>query len=164
MTRRLDRLTRAAVVLAVAAAMTVPAGCEKKKGKKSRGYIGAVIYALTVAEIRIAKTNLATLGRELEACAIEDDKFPPSLEALVESRGVSKSLIMSLGKKPHPLSYIPGQTPASPADNVLVYDDNAVYDKDCLLLRVSGQVELIPPEALKEAVEQTRTSLGLPAE
>jgi len=164
MTRRFDRLAVAAVAVVLAAAMTVPIGCEKKKGKKSRGYIGAVIHALTVAEIRIAKTNLTTLGRELEAYAIEDDKFPPSLEALVESRGVSKSLIMSLGKKPHPLSYIPGQTPASPADNVLVYDDKPIYDKDCLLLRVSGQVELISPEALAEAVEQTRASLGLPAE
>jgi hypothetical protein len=46
----------------------------------------------------------------------------------------------------------------SPA-NILIYEPKPVHDGRCGVLRLGGQIELLTPEELQQALEQTRASI-----
>ena len=138
-------------------------GCKKKEGKKSRGYLEVVVGALTRAEIEVAKTNMRQLAVQMGLYAMDNIVFPPSLEALVEANDCDERLIATVGREPRAYSYIAGQNRTHPPANVLVYDGKPAYDGKCLVLHVGGNVELLSPEALKEAIEKTKAVLAADA-
>ena len=149
-------------VLCVGLATAAGGGCSDDD--ESKGYLGAVMDALTQAEVTAAKVNMRTLARELGAYESDHGAFPITLDDLVKAQGLSDKAIRSIGKTPRPFSYIQGQTMKSPPENVLVYDENPIYDRQCLLLRVSGEVELLGPADLREALAQTKARLAGPGQ
>ena len=46
-----------------------------------------------------------------------------------------------------------------PAENVLLYEPEAVHDGRCSILRLGGQLELLSPEELQVAVARTLAGL-----
>jgi hypothetical protein len=44
-------------------------------------------------------------------------------------------------------------------ENVLVYGSKPVHDGSCSVLRLGGQIELLSPEELQQALAQTQASL-----
>lgn len=155
-----DKVRRGACwVLCVGLAAAI-AGGGCKDEKESRGYLGALADALTQAEVTAAKINMRTLAGALGVYESDNGAFPISLDDLVKAQGLSDKVIRSIGKTPRPFSYIPGQTMKSRRENVLVYDENPIYDRQCLVLRVGGEVELLSPADLREALAQTKARLA----
>jgi hypothetical protein len=46
-----------------------------------------------------------------------------------------------------------------PAANVLLFEPQPVHNGRCNVLYTNGQIELLPPEELKRAIEATRARL-----
>ena len=145
-------------VLCVGLAAAAVGGC--KDEEEDKGYLGGVMDALTQAEVTAAKAHMRTLAVSLGAYASNNGVFPKSLDDLVKAEGLSDKAIRSIGKNPRLFSYINGQTMKSPPENVLVYDENPIYDRKCLLLRRGGEVELLGPADLREALAQTKARLA----
>ena len=55
--------------------------------------------------------------------------------------------------------YIPGHGANSPDSNVVLYEPKAVHDGRAGVLRLGGQVELLTPEELQQAIDQTLANL-----
>ena len=138
-------------------------GCKKKDREESRGYLDVVLGSLSKAQIASAQANMRQLAMEMGLYAMDNIAFPPSLEALVEANDSDDRLIVTVGREPRAYSYIAGQNKTHPPANVLVYDEKPAYDGKCLVLRVGGNVELLSPEALEEAIEKTRAVLAADA-
>jgi hypothetical protein len=55
--------------------------------------------------------------------------------------------------------YIPGQNGGMSPANILVYESKPVHEGRCSVLRLGGQLELLTPEELQLALEQTRANM-----
>jgi hypothetical protein len=121
----------------------------------TEGMIGAQNKALAVT----CQTNLRTIGQNIQMYAISNDSFPPSLVALIEFSG-STQLFQCPDPEGGKYVYIPGQNNNMPPTNILVYEPKPVHNGRCNVLRLNMQIELLSPEELQQAVEQTMASLG----
>jgi len=104
------------------------------------------------------QTNLRAIGQNIQMYAISNDAFPPSMEALVQWSG-STQLFRCPASEGESYIYIPGQNAAMPPANILVYESKPVHDGRCSVLRLGGQIELLTPEELQQALAQTLTHL-----
>jgi len=127
----------------------------KGLGEAGEQYTDAMIDAKDSAMTLQCQTNLRTIYQNLQMYAISKESFPRSSQALLEWSGSSKMF-----QCPDPdggeYVYIPGQSADMSGENVLVFEPNAVHDGQCNVLRLSGTVELLTPEQLREALAQTR--------
>jgi len=130
----------------------------KSWGEASAEYTGAMIDAKHSAESVACHANLRTIWQNLQMYAITNEEYPPSSQALIEWCGNSK-----LFQCPDPdgakYIYIPGQTPDMSPENILIFEPNAVHNDHASVLRLSGKIELIPPDQLRRDVERTKASL-----
>jgi hypothetical protein len=110
--------------------------------------------ALTVK----CQTNLRAIGQNIQMYAVTNDSFPPSMQALMEY-SESTQLFHCPAPNGGKYVYIPGQSGGMPPTNILVYEPNPVHDGRCNVLRLGGQIELLSPEELKQAMDQTLASL-----
>ncbi|OHB77329.1 MAG: hypothetical protein A2Z25_16280 [Planctomycetes bacterium RBG_16_55_9] len=110
------------------------------------------------AETVKCQTNLRAIGQNIQMYAISNDAFPPSQEALVEWSG-STQLFRCPASEGESYIYLPGQTPAMPPDNVLVYEPKPVHDGRSSVLRLGGQLDLLTHEELQQALQQTRANI-----
>jgi hypothetical protein len=110
--------------------------------------------ALTVK----CQTNLRAIGQNIQMYAVTNEGFPPSMQALMEY-SESTQLFHCPAPDGEKYVYIPGQSGGMPPTNILVYEPNPVHEGRCNVLRLGGQIELLTPEQLKQAVEQTLASL-----
>lgn len=127
----------------------------KGLGEAGEQYTGAMIDAKDSAMTLQCQTNLRTIYQNLQMYAISKESFPPSLQALVEWSGGSQ-VFRCPARDGADYIYIPGQSGDMSGENVLVFEPNAVHDGHCNVLRLSGTVELLTPEQLREALAQTR--------
>jgi len=116
--------------------------------------IGTRYTAITVK----CQTNLRAIGQNIQMYAISNDRFPPSLEALVEWSG-STQLFKCPAPDGEKYVYIPGQNGGMSPANVLLYEPKAVHDGRCSVLLLGGQIGLLTPKELKVAVARTLASL-----
>jgi hypothetical protein len=104
------------------------------------------------------QTNLQAIGQNIQMYAIDNERFPPSLEALVQWSG-NTQLFLCPAPNGERYVYIPGQNGSMSPANVLLYEPKAVHDGRCSVLRLGGQLELLTPEELQQAVARTLASL-----
>ena len=149
-----------AVIVAAVVVAVLACGCSKKDrndpSKNPGQYITVLTQAKTKSEASVDFFDLKAIGQMLHTYAnMEDEKFPPSLQVLVD-----KGLLVRehISGKEQELRYIPGQTLMSPSSNVIVYTDQPDARGECYILRVSWQMEKMRPEQAQAVVEATKKS------
>lgn len=110
------------------------------------------------AETVKCQTNLRTIWQNIQMYVISNDAFPPTQEALVEWSG-NTQLFRCPASEGESYVYIPGQNPAMSPMNILLYEPKPVHDGRCSVLRLGGQLELLTPEELQQALAQTRAGI-----
>lgn len=121
-------------------------------------YNEAMVKTTYRAETVKCQTNLRAIGQNIQMYAISNDEFPPSQEALVKWSG-STQLFRCPASEGESYIYIPGQNPGMSPENILVYEPKPVHDGRCSVLRLGGQLELLTPEELQQALTQTLATL-----
>ena len=130
----------------------------KSLGQAGQQYTQTMINTKYTAITVKCQTNLRAIGQNIQFYAISNDRFPPSFQALVEWSGSTQ-----LFKCPAPDAgkyvYIPGQNGGMSPANVILYEPKPVHDGHCSVLRLGGQIELLTPEQLQQAVALTIANL-----
>lgn len=120
----------------------------------SDAMVDTQLKAITVK----CQTNLRTIGQNIQMYAISNEGFPPSQEELMAFSG-STQLFRCPAPDGEKYIYIPGQNGGMPPANILVYEPKPVHEGRCGVLRLGGQLELLTPEELQQALEQTRANI-----
>ncbi len=130
----------------------------KSVGQAGGEYATGMVNTQNKATLLKCQINLQTIWKDIQIYSISEDKLPDSFEDLSDYSSGS-----SLFRCPEPNSpkyvYILGQRPDSPPENILVYEPQPVHNGLCNILCVNGNVEMITPEQLQAAVEQTKAHL-----
>ncbi len=130
----------------------------KNVGQAGQEYTEGMIRTENKAITVTCQTNLRAIGQNIQIYAISNDSFPPSLEALIEFSGTTK-LFQCPDPEGGKYVYIPGQNNNMHPTNILVYEPKPVHNGRCNVLRLNMQIELLSPEQLQQAVEQTLAGL-----
>ena len=152
-----------AALLALAAGIT---GCSSKDEdgdqEKSPGYLKTMVIAKDLAEERVCQVNLRDIYSSLRIYAAAEEIFPPGLVRRGGWDGLSlpaEKLRCPSGSC-HQYVYIPDQDPTMPADNVLLYETEAVHRGRCHVLRLGGKIEKLTPAELDAAVAETKRRIA----
>jgi hypothetical protein len=121
-------------------------------------YGDTMIETTNSAEVVKCQTNLRTIGQNIKMYAISNDEFPPSQRALMEWCNNIR-LFRCPANEGDSYIYIPGQNAEMPPGNILVYESKPRHQGRCNVLRLGGQIELLTPEELRQAVSQTLAQL-----
>ncbi len=113
----------------------------------------------------VSAANLAGIGKAMYVYANEnDDKFPPSLQTLVEIGAISPTTLISPKDAPDKGSsyiYIEGQTTSDHYDNILIYEDPDNYaGEGTNVLFVDSHVEFMTMPAFEQALDKTKKRLS----
>ncbi|MEJ2705295.1 MAG: hypothetical protein P8Z79_22880 [Sedimentisphaerales bacterium] len=127
-------------------------------GDVGKQYNEAMVNATYRAETVRCQTNLRAIGQNIQMYAISNDGFPPSLEAL-EQYSETKQLFHCPDPNGVDYVYIPGQNPDMPPDNILVYEPKPMHQGRCSVLRLNGQLDLLTPDQLQQALERTKATI-----
>lgn len=130
----------------------------KNVGEAGQQYTDGMIKTQNKAVTVKCQLNLRTIAQNIQIYAMSNNSFPPSLEALIEFSG-STQLFQCPDPEGGKYVYIPGQNNNMPPTNILLHETKPVHDGRCCVLRVNGQIELLSPEQLTEAVTQTLAGL-----
>jgi hypothetical protein len=130
----------------------------KNIGEAGQQYTEGMIKTQNKAVTVTCQMNLRSIAQNIQMYAMSNDSFPPSLEALIEFSG-STQLFQCPDTEGGKYVYIPGQNNNMPPVNILLYEPKPVHDGRCCVLRLNGQIELLSPEQLDEAVAQTLAGL-----
>jgi prepilin-type processing-associated H-X9-DG protein len=130
----------------------------KTTGKAGQQYTEAMINTSKKATTLTCQTNMETIFKNLNIYAISNEHFPESQQELVDFGGYSK-LFHCPDPNGSQYVYIPGQSGDMSPSNVLVYEPKPMHDGRCNVLFLGGQIELLTPEQLKQAVEATQAHL-----
>lgn len=123
-------------------------------GQYGNAMVEARYNAMTVK----CQTNLRAIGQNIQIYAVSNEGFPPSQQELMEFSG-NTQLFRCPAPDGEKYVYIPGQSGGMSPLNILVYEPKPVHEGRCNVLRLGGQLELLTPEELKQAVDQTLASL-----
>jgi hypothetical protein len=126
----------------------------KSLGEAGQQYTETLIETKYTAETVKCQSNLRAIWQNVQMYAVTNGAFPPSIESLKEWSGNSR-LFRCPSSDRAEYVYIRGQNGDMPAENVLLYESEAVHDGRCSVLRLGGQLELLSPEELKAAVSRT---------
>ncbi|MHC4559734.1 MAG: hypothetical protein ACYTFW_19005 [Planctomycetota bacterium] len=130
----------------------------KSFGELGEQYTGAVVETKYKAITVKCQMNLRTIGQNIQIYATSNERFPPSLKALVEW-SVNTQLFRCPAPDGEEYVYIPGQNGGISPANVLLYEPKPIHNGRCSVLRLGGQIELLTPEELQQAVGRTLASL-----
>jgi len=130
----------------------------KSFGEAGQQYSDAMVKTKYNAITVRCQTNLRAIGQNIQLYAVSNEEFPPSQQALMEYSG-STQLFRCPAPDGETYVYIPGQNGGMSPENILVYEPKPVHDGRCSVLRLGGQLELLTPEELQQAVAQTLASL-----
>jgi len=122
-------------------------------------FFGLIVIETSNRTATIAcQANFRAIGQNLQMYAISNGSFPDSQQELMDWSGNSR-----LFRCPDPNGgdyvYIPGLRQDMPASNVLLYEPNAVHSGRCNALFLGGQIELLTPEQLQQAIAATRAQI-----
>ena len=121
-------------------------------------YGETMIETTNSAETVKCQTNLRTIGQNIEMYAVSNDEFPPSQRALMEWCNNIRLFRCPVDEGDSYI-YIPGQNAEMPPANILLYESKPRHQGRCNVLRLGGQIELLTPEELRQAVSQTVAQL-----
>ncbi len=127
-------------------------------GEAGEQYGEVMVQAKHDATSVSCQMNMRAIGQNLQMYAISNGTFPASLEELMEFSGSTK-----LFKCPSPeggqYKYIPGQSGNASDQNIVLFEPKAVHDGRAGVLHLGGQIELLTPEELQQAIDQTLANL-----
>ena len=103
--------------------------------------------------------NLQNIGKNLYMYAATNGTYPESLEELMRFSG-NTQLFKCPSLEGEQYKYIPGHGANSPDSNVVLYETKAVHNGRAGVLRLGGQVELLTPEELQQAINHTLANLN----
>lgn len=128
----------------------------KTAGEAGKQYSTAMINTQDKAMTLTCQMNFRSIAQSLQAYAIGNEGFPDSQQELVAYCGSSK-----LFRCPDPCGvdyvYIPGARGDMPPTTVLVYEPKPVHNSRCNVLFLSGQIESLTPEELKQCLDAMQT-------
>jgi len=127
-------------------------------GEVGQQYSDAMVQTKYNAITVKCQTNLRAIGQNIQIYAVSNEGFPPSQEELMEFSG-NTQLFRCPAPDGEKYIYISGQNGGMSPANILVYEPKCVHDGRCGVLRLGGQLELLTPEELQQALEQTRASI-----
>jgi hypothetical protein len=130
----------------------------KNIGEAGQQYTDGMIKTQNKAITVKCQLNMRTISQNIQLYAMSNDSFPPSLEALIEFSG-STQLFQCPDPEGGEYVYVSGQNNSMPPTNILLYETKPVHDGCCNVLRLNGQIELLSPEQVQQAVAQTRAGL-----
>jgi hypothetical protein len=130
----------------------------KNLGQAGQQYADSMVKTKYTAITVKCQMNMRAIGQNIQTYAMSNDSFPPSLKALIAWSG-STQLFECPATEGGRYVYIPGQNSSMPPTNILLYETRPVHDGRCSVLRLGGQIELLSPEQVKQAVAQTLAGL-----
>ena len=130
----------------------------KNVGQAGQQYADGMIKTQNKAVTVMCQMNLRTIAQNIQIYAMSNDRYPPSLEALIEFSG-STQLFQCPDPEGGKYIYIPCQNNKMPPTNILLYEPEPVHDGRCNVLRLGRQIELLSPEQVQQAVAQTLAGL-----
>jgi hypothetical protein len=130
----------------------------KTTGKAGQQYADVMVNTSHKATTLRCQSNMQTIFKNLNIYAISNEHFPESQQELVDFGGYTK-LFHCPDPNGSEYVYIPGQSGDMSPSNVLLYESKPVHDGRCNVLFLSGQIEPLTPEQLKQAVDATTARL-----
>jgi prepilin-type processing-associated H-X9-DG protein len=130
----------------------------KTTGQAGQQYTEAMVNTSHKATTLTCQTNMQTIFKNLNIYAISNERFPESQQELVEFGGYAR-LFQCPDPNGSQYVYIPGQSGDMSPSNVLLYESKPVHDGKCNVLFLGGQIEMLTPEQLKQALEATAAHL-----
>ena len=131
----------------------------KTTGEAGQQYTNAIVKTSNKASTLACQGNLSAIAKNIQIYAISNEGFPPSQAELISFGGYSSRAFHCPDPNGSQYVYIPSQSGNMPSSNVLVYESKPVHDGRCNVLFLSGQIEALTPEELKQAVEATTARL-----
>ena len=123
-------------------------------------YLQIAVNAKAQAQMVASRQNLANIGLAMQVYSQSHRRLPDSLDDLVKARLVDERSLIAAVPGADRFTYIAGQRPDMPADNILVYDATVIYVDKCLALRLGGAVDVFLPAELDKAVKETHEKLA----
>jgi hypothetical protein len=131
----------------------------KSWGKAIQGYNTGMVNAQKMAMDVGCMENLSAISKTLQTYAMSNESFPSSQQELMDYAGYGSRLFRCPDPNGSAYTYIPGARPDGPPTTVLVYESKPVHKGKCNVLFLSGQIEALTPEQLKQAIEATLARL-----
>ena len=130
----------------------------KNMGQAGEQYTQTMIDTKYTAEAVKCQTNMRAIFQNIQMYALSNEGYPPSLQELIQWSGNTR-----LFQCPSPdggkYVYISGQNSRMSPANILLYEPEPVHDGRCSVLRLGGQIELLTPEELQQALAQTQAAI-----
>jgi hypothetical protein len=130
----------------------------KGYGQAGEKYAETMVQAKHDATSVKCQMNMRNIAQNLQMYAISNGTYPASLEELIDFSGSTQ-----LFKCPSPeggqYKYIPGHSGNASDQNIVLFEPKAVHDGRAGVLRLGGQIELLTPEQLQQAIDQTLANL-----
>ena len=130
----------------------------KTAGDMGGEYTTAMVKTQNKATLLKCQQNLYGINQSIQAYGLSNDELPESFDELVEVVGMTQIFQCPEPNSPK-YAYIPGQNLDSPPDNILLYEPEPVHGGKGNVLRVNGSIDLLTPEELQAAIEQTKAHL-----
>jgi hypothetical protein len=130
----------------------------KGYGQAGEQYAETMVHAKHDATSVTCQMNMRAIGQNLQMYAISNGTFPASLEELMEFSS-STRLFECPSPEGEQYKYIGGQGRNAPDENIVLFEPKAVHDGRAGVLRLGGQIELLTPEELEQAVTLTVNTL-----
>lgn len=130
----------------------------KTAGDMGGQYAQTMVSTQNQAKLLKCQQNLYAINQGVRLYGLSNDKLPDTFDDLVNEVGDSRVFQCPEPNSPKYV-YIPGQTLDSPSDNILLYEPKPVHDGRGNVLRVSGAIDLLTPEELQAALQQTKAHL-----
>lgn len=129
----------------------------KQFGTAGQQYGQAMIDTSNRASALKCQTNLRSIYQSLQVYAIENEAYPSSQEELVRYCGDSRLFHCSEPNAPMYV-YLPAQRSDASPLRVLLYEPAPVHEGRCSVLFAGGQIALLAPDELKQAIDVTLTN------
>ena len=130
----------------------------KNMGQASEQYTQTMIDTKYTAEAVKCQTNMRAIFQNIQMYALSNEGYPSSQQELVQWSGNTR-LFKCSSPDGGQYVYIPGQNGSMSPENVILYEPEPVHDGRCSVLRLGGQIELLTPEELQQALAQTRAAI-----
>jgi len=128
----------------------------KTTGQAGEQYMTGMVKTQKKATTITCQMNLRSIGQTLQTYAISNESFPADQQELVNFAGYGSKLFHCPDPNGGEYIYIPGQRSDKSTPSILVYESKPVHNGMCNVLLSDGQIVMLSPEELKQAIEATQ--------
>jgi hypothetical protein len=125
-------------------------------GEAGQQYATAMVNTHEKAMTLTCQMNLRSIHQTLQTYAIGNDRFPADQQELVSFAGYGSKLFHCPDPNGSEYVYLPGQRPDTSTPALVVYESKPVHNGKCNALLSDGQIVLLSPEELQQAIEATQ--------